>query len=186
MRADQVVVPALPILLPLGCVLMAGSWALLRWRGRLTGGRLAAAWLAGWYAVAVVGATLLPLHLSWGAAAGPPEWFRINPIPFVVLRPSDFVLNVMMTVPLAAILQVLSGIGERARVLRVALLLSAAIEVTQCVLILTVHGNRWAEANDLIANVLGAYLGYLAFQRMLRIPAVRRAADSGSAVQSRA
>jgi glycopeptide antibiotics resistance protein len=186
MRAEQVVVPALPILLPLGVVLMAAGWVVLRRRGMARGWRLAAAWLSGWYGVAVVGATLLPLRLAWGAQAGAPEWFRINPVPLVVLRPSDFVLNVVMTMPLAAVLRVLLGVRDRARVLRVALALSAAIEVTQGLLIVTLHGNRWAEANDLIANVLGAYLGYLAFQRMLRIPAVRRAVESGSAVDSRA
>jgi glycopeptide antibiotics resistance protein len=96
------------------------------------------------------------------------------------------VLNVMMTVPLAAILHVLFGVRDRLRVLRVGLALSAAIEVTQFVLILGLHGNRWAEANDLVANLLGAYLGYLAFHRMLRIPAVRRAVESGSVVEIRA
>jgi glycopeptide antibiotics resistance protein len=179
-------VPALPILLPLGAVLMAGSWLGLRRRGQLTAGRLAAAWLGGWYAVAVLGATLLPLHLSWGAAAGEPDYFRINPVPLFMLRPSDFVLNVAMTVPLPAVLAILFGIRDRARVLWVALVLSAAIEVTQGVLILTLHDNRWAEANDLVANVLGAYLGYLGLSRMLRFPTVRRVVDDGSVLESRA
>jgi len=165
------VVPGPPVLLPLGVLFMAVSWVTLRRRGQSTPIRLAATWLAAWYAVAVVGATLLPLHLSRGTA---PEYFRINPIPLLHLRPSDSVLNVVMTLPFAAALHVVFGIRDKMRVLRLGLLLSASIEITQGVLILTVHDNRWAEANDIIANVLGVYLGYLAFDRLLRLDAVRR------------
>ena len=66
------------------------------------------------------------------------------------------------------------GIRDKMRVIRLGFLMSLAIELTQCVLILTVHDNRWAEANDIIANVLGVYLGYLAFHRLLRVDAIRR------------
>lgn len=175
MRSDQFVVPGPPILLPLGVLLMVVSWAVLRRRARATPMRLVAAWSAGWYAVAVLGATLLPLHLSWGAE---PQLFRINPIPFVHLRPRDLVLNVMMTLPFAAILQVVFGVRDRTRIIRLGLLLSASIEVTQCALILLAHDNRWAETSDIIANVSGVVLGYLAFERLLRFPAVRRVAES--------
>jgi glycopeptide antibiotics resistance protein len=174
------VVPALPVLLPLGVLHMLVSWLVLRRRGEPTVRRLGAVWLAGWYAVAVLGATLLPLEVSWGADAGPTEYFRINPIPLTRLRVSDFVLNVLMTLPLAAALAVVAGVRDRRGVLRAALLLSAGIEVVQCLLILALHGNRWAEANDLIANVLGAYLGHLAFRRLLRRPALRQAVESAS------
>jgi glycopeptide antibiotics resistance protein len=128
--------------------------------------------------VAVVGATLLPLHLSWGGA---PEYFRINPIPFLHIRPSDSVLNVVMTLPFAAVLHVVFGIRDKMRVLWLGLLLSVSIESIQAVLILTVHDNRWAEANDVIANVLGVLLGYLALQRLLRLDGMRRLVEAASA-----
>jgi glycopeptide antibiotics resistance protein len=171
MRSDQFVVPGPPILLPLGVLLMVVSWYALRRRGLLSPPRLGAAWFAGWYAVAVLGATLLPLHLSRG---GEPPLFRINPIPLYDVRVTDFLLNVVMTLPFAAVLHVVFGIHDRSRVLKLGLLLSASVEITQAVLILTVHDNRWAEANDLISNVLGVYLGYLAFHRLLRFDPVRR------------
>jgi glycopeptide antibiotics resistance protein len=169
------VVPGPPILLPLGVLFMVVAWVALRRRSPM---RLAAVWLAGWYAVAVVGATLLPLHLSWGAE---PQYFRINPIPLTHLRPSDSLLNVVMTLPFAAVLYVVFGIRGKMRVIRFGLLLSASIEITQAVLILTVHDNRWAEGNDIIANVLGVYLGYLFFHRLLRVDAVRRLVEAASA-----
>jgi glycopeptide antibiotics resistance protein len=176
MPSDQLHVPALPILLPLGVLLMAVSVWHLRRRGLLTAARLGTAWFAAWYLVAVIGATLLPLDLAWGAGAGPPELFRIILVPLSTMRVDDFVLNVAMTLPLAALLHLVAGVRDRRRVVLIAFLLSAAIEVTQGVLVLTSHGNRWADVNDLIANTSGAWLGHVLFRQALGIDAVRRLA----------
>jgi glycopeptide antibiotics resistance protein len=181
--AGHAEIPALPILLPLGLVLMAAAWALLRRRGQLTAPRLGAAWLAGWYAVAVLGATMLPLHLAWGEGSGGPELYRILLVPIRDMRVDDFVLNVVMTLPVAALLHTVFGIREKGRVVLLGFLASAAVESTQLVLLLTVHGNRWADVHDLIANTLGAWLGYLAFRRLLCVDAVRRVVESCSPVR---
>jgi glycopeptide antibiotics resistance protein len=168
MPFHQLDVPALPILLPLGAVLMVGSWLLLHRRGLLSARRLATAWLAGWYAVAVIGATLLPLHLAWGPGAGPPELYRFIFVPLTTMRVDDFLLNIIMTLPLAAVLYLVLGVREKRRVLLVGVLISLVIEVAQGVIILAWHGNRWADVNDLISNTLGALLGFLIFWRALR------------------
>jgi glycopeptide antibiotics resistance protein len=173
MPPNQLDIPALPILLPLGLALMIWSWGALRRRGLATARRLATAWAAGWYLVAVLGATLLPLHLAWGAGAGALELYRIILIPVTTMRVDDFILNIVMTLPLAALLHLVLGVRSRARVVLTGLLLSAGVEVIQAVL-LTLHGNRWADVNDLMSNTLGAFLGYLAWRRLLRVDAVRR------------
>ena len=113
MPSHQLDVPALPILLPLGVVLMVASWVLLRRRDMLTARRLGTAWFAGWYAVAVIGATLLPLHLAWGDGAGEPELYRIILIPLTTMRVDDFLLNIVMTLPLAALLHVVFSVRAR-------------------------------------------------------------------------
>jgi glycopeptide antibiotics resistance protein len=177
MPPDQLYVPALPILLPLGVLLMAVSVVLLRRRGTLTAARLATAWFAGWYLVAVIGATLLPLQLAWGERAGPPDLHRIILVPLTTMRVDDFVLNIAMTLPLAAVLHLMAGVRDRRRVVLIALLLSVAIEVTQAVLVLTLEGNRWADVNDLIANTLGAWLGHALYWRAMGTEAVRRTAQ---------
>ncbi len=168
MPTDQLYVPVLPVLLPLGIVLNVLAGVLLRRRRRLTVPRLAAACLAGWYVMAVIGATLLPLRLSWGAGAGPPDLYRIIVVPLVTMRVDDFVLNIVMTLPLAALLHVVLGVRDRRRVVLVAFLGSAVIEVIQAVLVLALHGNRWADVNDLIANTSGAFLGHLWYWRAMR------------------
>jgi glycopeptide antibiotics resistance protein len=182
MSPDQLDVPALPILLPLGLVLMVVSWFVLRRRDLLTGWRLVAGWIAGWYAVAVIGATLLPLHLAWGDGAGAPESYRIILLPFVTMRVDDFLLNIVMTLPLAAVLRVTAGIRDKRRVVLAGFVLSATIEAIQAILVITAHGNRWADVNDLISNTVGALLGYLAFRRFLRFEPFRRVVEKSSFV----
>ncbi|MEU8230577.1 VanZ family protein [Actinoplanes sp. NPDC048967] len=173
MPFHQLDVPALPILLPLGGLLMIVSWVWLHRRGRLGARRLATAWIAGWYAVAVVGATLLPLHLAWGPGAGPPELYRIILVPLITMRVDDFLLNIVMTLPLAALLYLVAGLRERRRVVLTGFLVSLVIEITQAVICLAWHGNRWADVNDLTANTLGAWLGFGIFWRALRSARVR-------------
>lgn len=178
MPPDQLDVPALPILLPLGVALMVASWVLLRRRGLLTARRLGAAWVAGWYAVAVLGATLLPLRLAWGPGAGEPELYRIIVIPLTTMRVDDFLLNIVMTLPLAALLYVTFSVREKGRVVLVGFVISAVIEVTQAVLDIALHGNRWADVNDMISNTLGAWLGFLAFRQAMRFGRFRRVLES--------
>nr|WP_296063805.1 VanZ family protein [uncultured Actinoplanes sp.] len=181
----MVTVPALPILIPLGLVLMVVSWVAIGRRGALTPWRLGAAWVAGWYAVAVVGATFLPLELSWGPAEaelvyphlGGPQTHRIILVPLFTMRPTDFVLNIVMLLPLALLLRLVFGIEDRHRVVRAGILTSLAIETIQAVLVLTVHGNRWADINDLTSNTLGTVAGFLVLRRLLRVPAVQRLID---------
>jgi glycopeptide antibiotics resistance protein len=185
MPPDQLELPALPILLPLGAVLMVVSWAVLRRRELLTARRLVTAWVAGWYLVAVLGATMLPLRLAWGPYAGEPELYRIILIPLTTMRVDDFVLNVLMTLPLAALLRLVFGIRDKGRVVLVGFLLSASIEATQAILDLTLHGDRWADVNDLMSNTLGALLGYLALRRLLRFASFRRGFEAWSLVPCR-
>jgi glycopeptide antibiotics resistance protein len=155
-------------MIPLGVALMIVAALVLRRRGELTRGRLVSWWLAGWYAVAVLGATMLPLRLAWGPGAREPELFRILVIPYVTMRVDDFVLNILMMLPLAAALRVVFGVRDGRRVVLIGFLISLTIETAQLLMLLFLNGTRWADTNDLIANTLGAGLGWLALQRLSR------------------
>ncbi|MBG0562614.1 VanZ family protein [Actinoplanes aureus] len=180
MPFHQFTVPALPVLLPLGFTLMVLAAVLLHRRGLLTPSRLGVAWLAGWYAVAVFGATMLPMRLAWGPGAGYFEPGRLVLEPVVGMRPLDFMLNIAMTVPLAAVLHVSFGVRDVRRVVLCGFLLSLTIESVQAILAVTLHGDRWADVNDLMSNTLGAYFGYLAFRRLMRFARFRRAVENCS------
>ncbi|NMO56392.1 VanZ family protein [Actinoplanes sp. TBRC 11911] len=170
-------IPALPVLVPLGLVLMGASWLALRKQGPW---RVGAAWLAVWYAVAVLGATMLPLDLDWGPYAGDPQLFRIILVPILEMRPDDFLLNTIMTLPLALVLRLAFGIKDRGRVVLIGFLASLTIETTQALLVLVLHGNRWADVNDLCSNTLGALLGWYALQHLMRYAAARRLVERAS------
>ncbi|MDY7083576.1 MAG: VanZ family protein [Actinomycetota bacterium] len=161
MPSGRLEVPALPILIPLGVVLMVLASVVAHRRRVTAPGPLFAAWVAGWYAVAVVGATMLPLRIAWGPEAGGPELYRFLLVPVLTMRVDDFILNIIMTVPLAAALRVVAGIRDRRRVVLIGFLISLSIETIQGLLLVFLHGDRWADVNDLMANTLGAWLGWL-------------------------
>ncbi|MEU8663496.1 VanZ family protein [Actinoplanes philippinensis] len=172
-------IPALPVLLPLGVLLMVVSVVVLHRRGELTVPRVAVFWLAGWYAVAVVGATMLPMSLAWGPDAAPPDVSRILWVPIVDMRKRDFVLNTLMTVPLATVLYLVFGVREWGRVVRTGLLLSVTIELTQLTLLLTLNGMRWADVHDVMSNTFGAAFGYVLLWRLMRYERFRRLVEFG-------
>ncbi|MEV4348661.1 VanZ family protein [Actinoplanes sp. NPDC049596] len=166
---QRLVIPAIPVMLVLGVALMAVAANRLRDKAQLVN-----AWLAGWYAVAVLGATMLPLHIGWGP--GSPDWYRIVLVPILEMRPGDFLLNTAMMLPLAWFLRTVLGVTRELRVVRTGFLISLTIELTQLVLLITLHGTRWFDVNDLISNTLGAWLGFVALERLLRFPVVRNLA----------
>ncbi|GAA1638521.1 VanZ family protein [Actinoplanes couchii] len=184
MPSHQIDVPALPVLLPLGLTLMAVCAGLLHRRGLLSAPRLLAGWFAGWYSVAVLGATMLPMHLAWGPQAGGPDLYRFIFVPVLEMRPLDFVLNTIMTLPLATVLYLVFGVQNRRQVVWTGFLISLAIESTQLLLLLTLDGNRWADVNDLMSNTLGTWLGFLVLRRLMRSARWSRVLESCSSART--
>lgn len=180
MPSHQIDIPALPVLLPLGVLLMIVFGVLLYRRGLLSARRLLVGWCAGWYAVAVLGATMLPMHLAWGEGTGGPDLYRLILIPVLEMRPLDFALNTLMTMPLATVLYLVFGVRREGRVVWTGFLLSLTIESTQLILLVTLDGNRWADVNDLLSNTLGAWLGCLLLRRLMRSGHFRRVVESCS------
>ncbi|MFD1371806.1 VanZ family protein [Actinoplanes sichuanensis] len=157
---------------------MVVSLVVLHRRGELTPLRVIVFWLAGWYAVAVVGATLLPMSLAWGPGAAPPDVSRILWVPILDMRKRDFVLNTLMTVPLATVLYVVFGVRDWGRVVRTGFLLGLVIELTQLTLLLTLNGLRWADVHDVVSNTFGAAFGYVLLWRLMRFARFRRVVES--------
>lgn len=86
---------------------------------------------------------------------------RLSLVPFVdmIKGPVDTTLNVLLFLPLGALLPVLYAEYESARrVAGTAFLLSLAIELTQ------MFGLGITDVNDLMTNTAGAYLGFLLYR----------------------
>ena len=170
-------VPAVPVLIPLAAVLMVISWLVLRRRGVFTGPRLVTAWAAVAYLMGVLAFTLLPLQVALGAYANQTPWYNKGSyLPLLTIDVTTFVLNIVMTAPLGVLLPLLGRIRDVRQLAVRALCFSAAIESVQLLTNLVVSSGRTADVNDLLANTLGAVLGYLAWRRLTRVVAIREMA----------
>jgi glycopeptide antibiotics resistance protein len=127
------------------------------------------------YAVAVVAITVFPIrHHPPGYWAGEPWWTMIHWIPGEVDAPSS-VLNVIMFVPYGVLVPLIWRAADSVRTLALrAALSSAAIELTQLVLGVTVGSRRTVDINDVLANTAGALLGLLILRLALPKAAHRR------------
>jgi len=169
----QFEVPAPPVLVPMAAGLMFAAWLILRHRRTVTPRRLITAWALCGYLVAVMAMTLLPLQVQLGSYANRTPWYeKANFIPILTIDLRTFVLNIILTVPLGIFLPLMTSIRGGKRVALLALCFSAGIETVQYVTDILLSSGRTADVNDLIANTLGALLGYLIYQALERIPRV--------------
>jgi glycopeptide antibiotics resistance protein len=83
-------------------------------------------------------------------------------------------------------LYLVAGVRDRGRAVLVGFLISLVIEITQAVIDIAWHGNRWADVNDLISNTVGAWLGFLIFWRAMRRARVARAVRGWSPARAEA
>lgn len=91
---------------------------------------------------------------------------RIVLIPFVdmIRGPLDTILNVILFIPLGVFLPLLYKRYTRlGRIVLTSFLLSLSIELVQ------MFGMGATDVNDLITNVLGAYLGYCVYKSFYRV-----------------
>ncbi|MEU4692446.1 VanZ family protein [Actinoplanes sp. NPDC023714] len=157
----QTEIPALPVLLPLAAVLFVVTW----WRLRGDLGRLLIGWLSAAYGLAVLAVTFLPLQIATGDHANRIAWYeKGNWIPLLTIDVVTFVANIVMFLPLGALLAMTGRTRTARQVAVIALACSAAVEVVQFLTNVLVSSGRQADVNDLIANTLGGVLGFLAWR----------------------
>jgi glycopeptide antibiotics resistance protein len=117
---------------------------------------VAVSWL---YAAAVAVVTVVPAGVH--RRHGGPWSAVVQAVPFHV-PPVSFALNVLMFLPLGLLVPLLWPRAGRVGVIAaVSLAASAAIELTQLALWLTLGNYRTVDVNDLIANTAGGVLGLL-------------------------
>jgi hypothetical protein len=123
--------------------------------------------------------TLLPVHLGSGGS-DQPWWTYPDLTPLVDTEPADMVANVVVFLPLGVLLPLVGQVSSARRVLLLGFLLSLTMELLQWLNAVTVHGGHIADVNDLLANTLGAPLGYGVLRLARLVPALRRWADAAT------
>ena len=167
-----------PVLVPL-LVGVVVAWLLaLGHRRALTWGRALTVLVTTAYAVGVLAVTFFPWQVPFGAtdvavggAPGGGVALRslLNVVPLITLDPQSFALNVVMTLPLGALLPLLVRVRSVPGVALVGLGVSATIEVGQGVGDVLLGMSRTVDVNDLIANVTGTVLGLLALRALVAL-----------------
>ncbi|MFK4851652.1 VanZ family protein [Microbacterium sp. ZW T6_19] len=177
--------PALPVLAPLAVIAIVVLLVRLHRRTELTLPRAIVVIVGCVYTAGLVGHTLFPIPLA--PESDPPEWsVWINLVPFADLLddPSGLLLNALLFAPLGFLMPLVRKITSVWQVLLRGLLASLVIEIGQFVADLAVGLRRVADIDDLIANTVGALIGYGLFLLLTCHRGLRRIAERSSLVPS--
>ena len=172
-------ITALPVVVPLAVVALALLLLHLRRRAALTLPRAFVAVAACGYGAGVVANTLFPLHLG-GAPDDLPWWTHLTLTPLVGAEWRDVLANVVVFVPLGVLLPLVARVRSAPRVLLLGFLVSLAMETAQFLNSLVGQGGHIADVNDLLANTLGAPLGYGLLRVAPLAPALARLAAAAT------
>ncbi|MCO7220581.1 VanZ family protein [Klenkia sp. PcliD-1-E] len=162
-------VPVLPVVVPLAAVVLAVLLRVLRRRDRWGAPRVAVAVALSVYAAGVVANTVFPVYLDKPRADVP--WSE-----YLVLDPStgyevtDAVTNVLVFVPLGALLALVLTRPSWPRVVAAVTAASLTIEVTQYVTAHLLGGGHVADVHDLLFDVAGGALGLGLLLLAARVP----------------
>ncbi|WHY03196.1 VanZ family protein [Neobacillus sp. DY30] len=95
---------------------------------------------------------------------------EIQFIPILTIDIPTFVLNIIMLIPFGVYLLLLNDKVDSARkAARYGFYLSLSIEILQLTIEVTLGSGRIADINDLIANTLGAVVGFLIIKKLVKI-----------------
>ncbi|MFJ5761092.1 VanZ family protein [Neobacillus sp. NPDC093182] len=127
------------------------------------------------YLLAVIHLVFFPIEVWLGVnKSTQPLWQvilqEINFIPILTIDIPSFVLNVIMLIPFGVYLPLLnSKVVSAKKAAKYGFFLSLSIEVLQLTFEVTLGSGRTADINDLIANTLGAAVGFLIIMKLVKI-----------------
>lgn len=161
---------------------MAALWAMGR---RYSVWQYAALTALAIYALVVAGFVLLPLYVNLPIHDNITSYFMyqrwrfgLNLVPLLHVHAPQFAMNVALFMPLGVLLPLLYiRMASLGRVARFGLMASVAIEVAQWLIQVVLGTGRSTDIDDVLANTLGAMLGYGVFWLATRLPPVRALVD---------
>lgn len=127
------------------------------------------------YLLAVIHLVFFPIEVyPGGYESTGPLWLailkEIQFIPILTLDIPTFVLNIIMLIPFGVYLPLLNDNVDSVRIAaKYGFFLSLSIEILQLIIEVTVGSGRTADINDLIANTLGAAVGFVLLKKLVEI-----------------
>lgn len=162
-------VPALPVAVLLGVVVMVVQLVFLFRGGRFSWPRAALAAAIAVYAAGIFANTVFPIFLHpvpheepWAPA--------LALIPFHDYEVGDALTNVVVFVPLGVLIPLLMRRPSWWKVLLGAAAVSLAIELLQLAAQRLFSGGHVADVNDLIWNTVGGVVGFVVLVLLCRVP----------------
>lgn len=122
------------------------------------------------YLAAVVAVTFFPFQVVIGKYAGGMSFGSLHLLPLLQINPTNFALNVILFVPFGLLFPLVNARGTVGRTFVAGMLTSLAIEILQFLHALSLDGGRTTDIDDLIANTLGAMVGYALLRLLLHTP----------------
>lgn len=166
-------IPALPVVVALAVLAFSVMLWRLRRRAALNVPRVAVSLALCVYGAGMLANSVLPIYL--GRPGGDVPWsLFVNIVPFRNTETADMLGNVAVFAPLGCALPIVLRATSARRVLLLGFLVSLTMEVLQLANAITVHGGHVADVNDLLANTVGALVGYGAFRAVQFVPVVGR------------
>lgn len=172
-------ITAPPVVIPLAVIVFAVLLWRLHRRSAVSLPRILVAGIICVYGAGVIGNTVLPVFVGSGAS-DLPWWNNVNLVPLMGTEPEDMVQNVAVFVPLGFLLPLISRVRTLTQVLLWGFLISLTMEALQFVNTVTGNGGHVSDINDLLANTVGAPMGYGIYRLALLLPGLRRLAHAAT------
>ncbi|KAA0546268.1 VanZ family protein [Bacillus sp. BGMRC 2118] len=127
------------------------------------------------YVAGVIHFTFFPLEVNIGIYANQTPWYQtINYIPILTIDAKTFLLNIIMFIPLGMFLPLLNqGVKSVKRIAQIGFYSCLGIELIQSVIKITLGSGRSTDINDLLANTLGAVIGFLLIRSVMKVTFIK-------------
>ncbi len=125
----------------------------------------------GVYLLSIIHLVFFPIDVNIGIYANLTPWYKtINFIPVLTIDVTTFLLNIIMLIPFGMYVPLLnSDVDSVKKIAKQGFFLSLSLEIVQLIIRTTLGSGRSTDMNDLIANTLGAVVGYLIIKKLLQI-----------------
>lgn len=122
------------------------------------------------YLLCVIQLVFFPIEVNIGKYANLTPWYKtINFIPILTIDVQTFVLNILMLIPFGVYLPLLHRKFESIKIVTYyGFFLSLTIEGIQMMIRVICGNGRSTDINDLLANTVGAILGYIVINALLK------------------
>lgn len=120
------------------------------------------------YFLSMIHLVFFPIEINIGEYANLTPWYKsINFIPLLTIDAATFILNIIMLVPLGMYLPLLSSKFQSVKkAASIGLYISLSFEFTQLLMRIIFGNGRSTDINDLLANTLGAVIGFLLIREL--------------------